>query len=263
FLASSRSQPPPPIYLNSSPHPSGSSASVSTPWPEFPHSGPRQVRTSVINGVRTLSEGWTTSAGVPDVLAYYRDQMTARGWRDVTEATYSLQPEAHLNLRRADAEQYAENYRKIMDSTLVVTSGQWTIHIVAAPSQGRPENRVAIYAVEAASLKEFSESVEATFAPNADQPLQALQRSGGQLYRTTISAKDEPTAEAFHQELSALEAEGWRSLVLLPNQQGRPGQFAWLAKGETYMALSASPLGQGRSSITRTQVTPESTGAGH
>lgn len=262
FLASSRSQRPPPIYLSSSPRSSESSAPVATPWPEFPHSGPRQVRTSIINGVRTLSEGWTTSADVSEVLAYYRDQMAARGWRDVTEETYSLQPESHLNLKRADAALYAENYRKIMDSTAVLTSGEWTMHIVAAPSQGRPENRVAIYAVEAASLKEFSESVEATFAPGSDQPLRALQQSGGQTYGTTISAKDESSAEAFRRELAALQAEGWHSLVLLPNQQGRPGQFAWLAKGENYMALSASPLGPDRCSITRTQVTPGTSGAG-
>jgi hypothetical protein len=168
-----------------------------------------------------------------------------------------------LNLNKADAELYADNYRKIMNTTLVLTSGQWTIHILAAASQARPENRVAIYAVQASSLKDFSDSLQATFAPNAARPLEALQHSGGQLYRTTMSAKDQPATQAFHQELRALEAEGWHSLIQLPNQGGRPGEFAWLAKGQTYMILSASPMGQGRCSVSRTEVTSDSAAADH
>ena len=264
LLDFSRSQPPPPSFLSSSPHPSGGNDSVSVPWPEFPHSGPRRVRTSLINRVRTITDGWTTSAPVADVLAYYRDQMLSRGWRDVTEETYSLQPQRHQDLNSAGAELFAADYRKIMDSTLVLTSGQWTMHIVAAPSQRLPQNLVAIYAIEAPSLKEFSDALQATFAPNASKPLEALQQKGGQVYRTSISARDQPTAEAFRQELAALEAQGWHSLVVLPAQHGHPGQFSWLVKGGDYMGLSVSPLeGRNRCCVTLTQVAPDGAGSGH
>jgi len=263
FLATTQ-QTPPPLYIGSAPHPAESSDFVPVPWPEFPHGSPRRVRTSVINGVRTIIDSWSTGAEVSDVLAYFRDQMSARGWRDVTEETYSLQTESHRNLDDAAAERFATNYRKIMESTLVMSSGQWTMHIVAAPARQQIQNRVEIYAVEASSMKEFSDSLQTSLSPNAAQPLEVLRRGNGQLYRTTVTSKDQPTTESFRQELGELEAQGWRSLILLPSQSRHPGEFAWLVKGEAYMALSVSPLGgQDRCSVMLTQVTPDSPGAGH
>ena len=263
MLASSRSQPPP-LYLSSAPHPEAKSDSIPLPWPEFPHSSPSRVRTSIINGVRTITDGWTTGAPAGNVLAYYRDQMIARGWRDVTEETYSVQPESHRGLDDADAEVFAAKYRKIIESTLVLTSGQWTMHIVAVPSRQRLENLVEIYAVAAPSLKHFTDSLQTTLASNASQPLEVLRNGNGQLYRTTVISRDQTTAESFRQELMALQAQGWRSLILLPAQGRHPGQFAWLVKGEAYMALSVSPLpGSDRCSVMLTQVTPESGSMGN
>jgi hypothetical protein len=112
-------------------------------------------------------------------------------------------------------------------------------------------------------MKDFSESLQSTLSPNAAQPLEVLRRGNGQLYRTTVTSKDQPIVESFRQELGVLESQGWRSLILLPSQKGHSGQFAWLVKGEAYMALSVSPMqGQDRCSVMLTQVTPESAGAG-
>ena len=62
-------------------------------WPLFPGRIDWNSHEMVMNGVKVITEDWKTTASGSEVLTYYKQQMLARGWRDVTEETYKLRPE--------------------------------------------------------------------------------------------------------------------------------------------------------------------------
>ncbi len=52
-----------------------------------------RFNSSLINGIQVISEEWDCGLSADDILSYYREQMTARGWEDTTKQTYGFQPE--------------------------------------------------------------------------------------------------------------------------------------------------------------------------
>jgi len=250
------------VYVGNNNHPASSDSAVHPFWPEFPRSGEQNVQGAVINGVQILTETWETTASASVVLSYYRDQMIARGWRDVTEETYGLRPESREAANNTQDERYVSNYRKVMDANLVVTGAGWSMHVAAeSDKNNHQKNVVKIFAAATTSMKDYIDGMASAFAKNSGQPnrsLDAVQQSGKDRYHTTIVAKDEPPMQAFQEALANLDAQGWHPVMFLPKQQTRTGVFAWLLRGKQYAALSVSALPQdGGSSVTFTEVTPE------
>jgi hypothetical protein len=201
-------------------------------------------------------------------LAYYREQMLARGWRDVTEETYNLRPEIH-NLRDDGAElqdaRYLQTYRSVMDSKLVLSRGGWSMHVMTEPAKSLHNGiSVRLYAASTPSVADYAGKLMSAVAPGDERPAQtsrsldAVQHSGGQRYHTTITPKSQPPAEAFQEALNRLRAQGWRPALMSPTQPTRAGHFAWLVRGQDYAVVSAkaSPTGEG-AVVSLTEVTPE------
>jgi len=263
FLASQEPLSNHPLYVGNNIRPASSASVVHPFWPEFPRNSTEKLQSAVINGVQILTEEWESSAAASDILSFYHEQMIARGWQDVTEDAYGIQPESHEAANASQDERYVSNYRKIMDSKLVVTRGDWSMHLSAEPDKvDFRKTAVKIYAAETSSIMDFFAGMESALAKNprqSDHPLDAVQQSGGERYHTTIVAKNETPAQAFQEALAKVGTQGWRPVMLLPKQQTQSGYFAWLVRGKDYAALSvkASPQGQG-SSVTLTEVTPES-----
>ena len=262
FLASQAKLHNQSVYVGNNNPPAPSDSAVHPFWPEFPRSGAENAQSAVINGVQIITESWESSASALVILSYYREQMAARGWRDVTEETYGLKPESSEAANNTQDERYVSTYRKVMDANLVVTSGEWSMHISAEPDKINPrEIAVKIFAAATPSMKDYVDGMASTFAKNSgqpNQPLDAVQQSGKERYHTTITAKNEPPMQAFQETLVNLKAQGWQPVMYLPKQQTRLGIFAWLLRGKQYAALSVSVLPRdGGSSVTFTEVTPE------
>ena len=261
FLAS-RSHTAPSIYTGH-PAPAVSHDSVKHPfWPEYPRNTPGNIQSAVINGVQILTEEWEAGASALEILAYYREQMIARGWRDVTVETYKLQPELLEVVNGSQDERHVNNYRNIMDSTLVLSDGEWSMHITAEPSKKDVQKTaVKIYAAATPSIKNCFAGLGAALVGNrgpADSPLVAEQQNGKEHYHTTIVAKNETPAQAFQEALAKVGAEGWQPVLFLPKSRTQSGFFAWLVKGRQYAALSVSLLPQSQgSSVTLTEVSPK------
>ena len=119
---------------------------------------------------------------------------------------------------------------------------------------------VKFFAAATPSIKDLFAGMEPAFEKHPgqpNQPLDAVQQSGGQTYHTTIVTKNKAPAQAFQEALENLGAQGWKPVIYLPKQSTRPGNFAWLVRGKEYAALSVKALPQGRtSSVTLTEVTP-------
>jgi hypothetical protein len=234
-------------------------------WPRFPaHTAPK-LQDMVINGVELIAENWETTASSPEVLGYYRQQMLARGWGDVTEETLNLQSgirDQGEGENRLQDPRFLELYRGLMDSTLVMNRGSWTLRVTTEPGKNHlAQTKVTISAASTPSLLGYSEALKSALsggrnAGRTDKAVDVVEHIGKEHYHTTIVARSETPAQAFQEALVNLGTRGWRPVMFLPKQERGSGFFAWLVTGKQYAALSVSLSAQG-SSVTMTEVTPE------
>ncbi len=261
FLASQEPLRNHPLYVGNNIRPAASTSVVHPFWPEFPRNSTEKLQSAVINGVQILTEEWESSAAASDILLYYREQMIARGWQDVTEETYSLQPELLGTTNGLQDERYIANFRTIMDSKLMLKRGQWSLHISTEPAKGFGQITVKFYAAATPSIENFFMGMSSGLVPNkgADgKPIDVVQENGSDHYHTTIVTKSGTPTQAFQEALAKVGTQGWRPVLFLPKQQTQSGYFAWLVRGKDYAALSVRALPQGKSSsVTLTEVTPE------
>lgn len=249
---------PPRLYVGK-PAVAAGNPSVRPLWPEFPHSDPGNFQSAVINGVQVMTEQWQCGNTPEEILSYYREQMTARGWQDTTEKAYSLQPELGAGTNGVEDERYVSNYRKIMNSTLVFNRGDWSLHISTEPSsEGFRQTAVQFYAASTPFIGSlFQRMTSAAMENKNGRSLDVLQDSSSEHYHTTITTKNEPVPQALQETLVALGAKGWKP-VYIPKQEAAKGSsFVWLGRGRQYAALSITALPHGMgTSITLTEVTP-------
>ncbi|HSY43392.1 MAG TPA: hypothetical protein VK811_05735 [Candidatus Acidoferrum sp.] len=253
------SQTPPPPSIGQPAAVAAGDPSVHPFWPEFPHNGTGNFHSSVINGVQVMAEDWNCGASADDVLSYYREQMAARGWEDTTKQTYSLNPELRTTPGNLENDDYINSYRSIMDSTVVFNRDNWSLRISTEPARGFQQINVKFYAVAMPSVVDFFHQMASPLMPNqgpSGKPMDVVQRSGNDLYHTTMTAENEPPAQAFQDAVTDLASKGWKPRAMLPKKQTPNGYFIWLTKGKQYAALSVTVMPDGKSSVTITEVTP-------
>lgn len=253
---------PPAIYVGRPPVSKVVDSSVHPFWPEFPHNNdPGNFHSSIINGVQMMAEEWDCGAPSDEILDYYREQMTARGWQDTTKQTYGLQPELRTSANDVETPDYINNYQKIMNSTLMFNRDGWSLKISTAPAQrGFHQTTVSFYAIASPSVVDFFQQMASSVVGNQNKPgkpLDVVQDNGTEHYHTTVMTRTQSADQTFQDELKDLETQGWKPVVSMPEKQTPNGHFVWLVRGKQYAALSvtAAPQGQG-SSATFTEVTP-------
>ena len=237
-------------------------------WPQFPGSSRSSVQQVSINGVQMTSQAWETTVPAKDVIAFYREQMTARGWEDVTEENFKLKPELRdpgISENSLQGEHYLKIYGDTIDSNLVLRRGNCSIQVMAAPNEeGKlAQTTVRISAATTPSINDFVTSLSPDSAAGSDaissgKPLEMEQTSAGQRYHTSIAFKDEEPGRIFNEILKEYQDKNWHCLTFPSVQAGQPGYFASLVKGQSYgyLSVKASSGGKG-SSVTFTEVTPD------
>jgi hypothetical protein len=248
---------PPPIYVGKPVANNQSDPSVQPFWPEYPHNDAGAFQSAVINGVQVLTEEWTCNASPGELLAYYRDQMAARGWRDVTDKVrFELSGTPNVT----EDEQAISNYRNFLATTLTVERGDWSLQVSVKPGNRDGQIAVKICAAEtlssAAFFLQMGASLQKDQGPDV-KPVDVVQDNGSEHYHTTITASTKPPETAFQETLAKLAAQGWRPAMFLPKAKTSSGYLAWLVRGKQYASLSVNPLPQNKlCSITLTEVTP-------
>lgn len=248
----------PSVYLNK-PAANLGRPSVQPLWPEFPHSDPGNFQTLVVNGIQVMTERWDCGNSPDEVLSYYCEQMAARGWQDVTEKTYNLQPESQGTAASLQKKDFVNAYRQIMSSTLVLSRGDWSMRVTTEPSKnGFHQITVKLFAAATPEMKALSrQMISSLDYKRGGQPLDVVQDGATEHYHTTIATENESAEAAFQEKYSALSALGWKPVIFLPKKQTANGYFVWLVRGKQYGALAVSVLAQGQgSSVTFTEVTP-------
>jgi hypothetical protein len=237
---------------------------IQTFWPQFFGSDGAPAQEMSMNGVEVVNQGWETTVQPADIIDYYRVQMTARGWQDVTAETYQIQPESRNpdpGQNSLQDPQYVKKYSKTIDSSLILRRGVWSIHINAFPSdQGNGQTRVSICAAATPSLEDFITQLTASYKEDdahGGRPLEIIRQNGGNSYRMTISTKSASPAQAFRDELANLGAQGWHPTLTMPSKQTRSGIFAWVTRGKQNAALSVTDSPQGGASVSFVEIAPE------
>jgi hypothetical protein len=208
-----------------------------------------------------MAEDWDCGSPPDEILAYYRDQMAARGWEDTTKQTYGLKPELRTSANDVETPDYINNYQKIMNSTLMFNRDGWSLKISAEPAKrGFHQTTVSFYAIASPSVVDFFQQMASSVVGNQNKPgkpLDVVQDNGTERYHTTVLTRTQSADQTFQDELKELETQGWKPEVVLPQKQTPNGHFIWLVRGKQYAALSVTvaPQGQG-SSATFTEVTP-------
>jgi len=221
-------------------------------WPQFLGSEHSLVHQVTVNGVQITSQAWDTPASGRDVIAYYRGQMTARGWQDVTEETLQLNQHSGTGGDGAQNVRDIMVYRSTTDSDLILNRGRWSMQVTTFPDKERTGlTTVSICAASTPSLQDFFAQLSSTSGKDALQggrPLDMVQQTGNSTYHMMIANQDASPAQAFQEALSDAEAKGW-SPVVLPNQRRTSRSFTWMTKGADYAALLVSPSREGAGSV--------------
>jgi hypothetical protein len=203
-----------------------------------------------------MNQSWDTRAAGRDAIDFYRQQMLARGWQDVTEQTLEFRPELQAS------EGYMRMYQATLDSDLILRRNGWSMQVKATPSQQTPgQTTINICAGSTPSFNDFFQQLASGSGNDSSktgQPLDVVQESATEVYHTSMAEKDEPPARAFQETLAEYGTKGWQQVMAAPQRTRTSGYFAWLVKGKQYAALSVATSPQdGGSAVTFVEVTPK------
>jgi hypothetical protein len=249
-----RSQNPDPIVLGQSTAESPGSARVKPPWPRHPMAPEQRLHASVLQGVQMVSEEWSGVVAPREVLEYYRGHMVARGWLDQTEESLGLGVDTIASVKDAKILQdptFLKKYDDVIQENLVLQRGNWSIHVHAKPEgKGSRRSAVRVVGVSVPDITRFAAETMMNLAPGrlgtgSDSVIEHEQEIGGSRHRTTLSVKPERAEKAFQTAIRDLENREWR-IMLRREEPTQPTRVAWLVQGESYAALTATPMNDGK-----------------
>ncbi len=220
-------------------------------WPLYPGFRASGVRGMTINGIEILSEDGEVNSAADDVLSYYAQQMTARGWRDVSEESFGLSE--GLQAAGLDPEldrQFFKTYDEILESNRAFQRGLWTVVLALSPGS-RPWNmRMRISAYNTPPTQEIIEALG--MAPNKESAgqdglvLKAEETLGGSRIQTQVYESPLPPADFYLRTLDSLRASRWSPVFLSPTQDPQARLFAVFQKDGRYTYVIVSPASSGR-----------------
>jgi hypothetical protein len=242
-------------------------------WPHFPASVPPKSQELLVDGVNVVTESWITAAAPSEVLDYYKRQMMARGWEDVTEASFSATPDlpdiGEGRVARQDSS-YQETYETIIESNLILRRGEWTMRVLTEDGESALRStKVSIFAASTPSLFNFAEEMKSAFSGKAalggaNQAIDVTENVGRNRYHTTVVSNPMDPHRAFQEALRLAGSQGWQAVMIVPREGPRfqGGDVAWLMRGKDYAVLVVKALRQGEaSSVMFTEVSAADVGA--
>lgn len=266
ILSALRAPPPKPYR----PHTAPAGFAATPPprfWPSFPGSRPSGVRDLVLNGIRMLAEDWDVRGGASAVLAYYREQMFARGWSDVTEEAFNLREGFDALGQDAQADQeFLATYDDIMGANAAFQRGGWITMLNLTPGPRRGTQHLQWSAFATPSVSEVFKTLSATSPTGRPASpdrlvLTATEDQAESRWHTRVFESALPAPECYAEKISALKADDWRPLFLSPSHASAGPWFAVFQKAGGYLYLVVNPAREGRGSTAVLSETDELAGA--
>ncbi len=236
-------------------------------WPRFPGATSSRPHTMTIEGITVTTENWESTASAVEIVDYFKRQMTACGWRDVTEDSFGIAPERR---RLAGGDQslqdpeYVELYRNTIESHLVMTRGDWSFRMDIEPGSTAWNRTARITGASTPRIEDFSEEVMAAMSGadsqiDAEGGVTASEQIGESRFDTTITPDVRDPARAFEARLAELQRDNWRAMfVSSGGRRGTSENFALLERSGKHGYLIVSPVTEGTgASVLFTEVTEE------
>jgi hypothetical protein len=233
---------------------SASSEPVETFWPRYPGLRSEGVHASRLNGVALVTEEGHVAIQADAVLDYYREQMTARGWVDVTEEHFRLSPEARVGVEGRDGlndPEFVTRYEAVMDSNLVLRRQGWVVHATLSSGRKSRTTHVRLVAAQTPSVEELGlalsrDLLEGEKRRRPREVLLAEEERGGTRFATR-QLESGLSPDRFYAELAAeYRQRGWR-LLFERGAEGAVGQcFAVFQNGATQVSVVTMPSRVGR-----------------
>jgi hypothetical protein len=213
FLEFNRYQRPAPIVNNPV-----DQAALWTAMPRFPAYEKSAWHRTVVNGV-TMHTGSMSVRGEPqDIVDYYIEHMSARGWHDVTEEFFNIDPYDESCSSSKIVEQNPKaiaRYEKLRSHEAVLRRGGKSI-IVHVTAREKKSHTVDLTLAETPDLKRFWKRTTDVYDHAIQQKMTkkwmrvvdgCADCRGGAVANFMVSADSPATLSA--QILARLEREGW------------------------------------------------------
>jgi len=236
------------------------------PWPSYPGASESTPGEMTLNGIRIIDEEWNAAASALDIIGYYRARMSERGWKDVTEDSFGLRPEARADSGASAGLQdpaYVRTYLRVTGSCLVMCRGEWTVQIMTEPAYGgKGRCHVRLCAAETPALRGFIESMSSalnggTGTQKKRRLLQAGETHAGSSYDTAITLVRGAPEAAFINAIEELLRDEWLLSMTTDGRSGDRQFLGILRKGEEIGCLVVQKApGEGNdSSVVFTRIT--------
>lgn len=223
---------------------------VRTLWPRYPQAKQIDELSAVaLNGVLLLTESWEVPGDSQGVLDYFSQQMSARGWLDVTAAEYDMKQEWYQIAQVIKDRQspfYREVDQQVVESTLVLSKEPWTVQITLGPAPAAWRSRVFICAAKVASFAELTEKINASAKTmlTSGQMQKCIEvdefSSKGGCQTCVLTAPGGPFG-LFNSALAKMRSKNWRSVwISTARRLKNDGYFALLAKAQKMICLAVT-----------------------
>lgn len=240
---------------------------VDTPWPHFPGCQPSSPSAMTINGIRTVGEEWNTSASAAEILDFLKEQMSVRGWLDVTEERYGLKPDFRAQGEGRNGlqnEDYIKAYAATVESCLVMRNRSRFMQVSLEPGEEKGRIRVSLFVAETSSYEAFSQGLasslgSSSFFVKGDRIAEFSEKSYGSSYNTRMINSGQDSETAAREMIAKLKVDKWQTVAVSIPQTGESEKcWAVFQRGNryAYLVVNAAEEGRGSSSVL-TEVTEE------
>ena len=175
-------------------------------WPLYPGARGHSVSEMTINGVRTQCEEWEVSAAPTQVLQYYRHQMLARGWEDVTGELFGPGSATARPLDDSDA---MRQYKQTLENSLTLRRGIWNLYIVVRDGSRPWKTTARLFAAETSDMNSLLTKMSHL---SDGKSFVAEEKSGDFTYRTTLSQSTRFVRDALNERMKSLGVSRWQVL---------------------------------------------------
>ncbi|MBI3869704.1 MAG: hypothetical protein HY299_14370 [Verrucomicrobia bacterium] len=224
-------------------------------WPSYPGCERQKTLLNSMNGLRTLTEDCACSASAGELIDYYRREFNARGWTDVTEETYKVNPENWSNESRTPNALHEESDRDerlrskasdVMDAKLVMTRGNWSVHASAAqgPSATKP-TLLRFFSIERRSLEDlplpFMQESITPYALGAQPGFKSGSEDEHTRYQTEINMSTARPEQSYSETIEGYRKRGWKVMSENRAKAERSPRIAWMTRGNAYVTITVQP----------------------
>lgn len=219
------------------------------PLPLFPGAQDPEFGEMEFNGHPFARCDYDVSASSLDVLLFYREQLNARGWRDITEdfirQSSLVQDDERMDFLDFQNEQFLRFYDHMMNTQATFSRDGGHVQIAVEPGERPWTTRVGVMYVQYGSPEQLSRDLQQSLTGGGlDQPFAGpatfAQNLGNQRAETTILTSRLPPGDYRNDLVVQYRDAGWSELDVRPADESDSSHVGSLIKGDQMVFLNVT-----------------------